>query len=86
MRRTLILAPVALLAAGCSGGEAGDTGDAAAATAASAKTIKTPDQLPKDMPPAARKSAEGAMMAGEAMKAQQEAQMEAMKKATQGAH
>lgn len=84
MRRLLPLLPLALLAAGCTGGEATDSGNVTAAQQAAAAMPKTAADLPKDMPPAARKSAEGAMKANTAMGAQQNAQMEAMKKATQG--
>jgi len=82
MRNLLLLVPIALLTAGCSGGE--DNGNVASAEKAAAAMPKKAEDLPKDMPPEARRAAEGAMKANAAMSAQQNAQMDAMVKATAG--
>ncbi|RYG23055.1 hypothetical protein EON82_15200 [bacterium] len=81
MKKLLLLVPIAIVAAGCSGGD--DRGDVAKAQAS--PPPKSTDQLPADMPPQARASASNAMRANDAMVAQQKAQMDAMVKATQGA-
>ena len=81
MMRKLLLVPIAIVAAGCSGGD--DQGDVA--KAAASPPLKSVDQLPANMPPQARASAESAMRANDAMVSQQKAQMDAMVRATKGA-
>lgn len=67
---------------GCTGSE-GSNEDPKASTTSVAKD---PGQLPQDMSPQARKSAESAMAQHEAMNAEMEKQGEAMRKAQAAAH
>ncbi len=67
-----------ILLVGCSGS---DDGDVAAANKAAAEAPKSADELPADMSPEARRSAEAAMKQSEAMRQQMDSQAAAMKKA-----
>ncbi|CAN1553033.1 hypothetical protein MCEMSE15_02269 [Fimbriimonadaceae bacterium] len=67
-----------ILLVGCSGS---DDGDVAAANKAAAEAPKSADELPAEMSPEARRSAEAAMKQSEAMRQQMDSQAAAMKKA-----
>jgi len=71
-----IVAGILLVA--CSGS---DDGDVAAANKAAAEAPKSADELPAEMSPEARRSAEAAMKQSEAMRQQMDSQAAAMKKA-----
>ena len=70
--------------AGCS--DAGDSGDVEKAKQASAAAPKDVSQLPANMDPRARASAEAAILQNKAMTEQMNAQAEAMKRAREGTH
>lgn len=74
------LLPIVLgiLLVGCSGSESGDV---AAANKAAAEAPKSADELPAEMSPEARRSAEAAIKQSEAMRQQMDSQAAAMKKA-----
>jgi hypothetical protein len=67
-----------ILLVGCSGS---DDGDVAAANKAAAEAPKSADELPAEMSPEARRSAEAAIKQSEAMRQQMDSQAAAMKKA-----
>lgn len=80
MMRNLLLGLVGLVTiAGCS--SSGDPGNVEAAEAAAKAMPKSVDELPANMPPEARKSAEGAILQQQAREKQANAQAEAMKRA-----
>ncbi len=76
MKRLALIPLLAVLAVGCTGGD--DVGDVETGVKAAQAAPKTPDQLPSDMPPEARRAAESAM-------AQQSAMAAHMQKMNQGA-
>lgn len=85
MKRLFSLLPLAFIAIGCSGGDA-DSGDVAAANKAAAEAPKSVDQLPSNLSPEQRATAEAGMGANSAMAEQMNKQGAAMKKAQAGAH
>lgn len=71
----------ALLVTGCS--SSSDPGDVETAKKASESVAKTPEQLPANMPPEARKAAEGAIGQRKAQESMMNERMNAMKEAQQ---
>ncbi len=83
MRKLLAFLPLALVAAGCSGGDE-DPNAVQKAADASAAMPKKPEDLPADMPPVARRQAEAAMAQSAAQREMMEKQAEGMKAARGG--
>ncbi len=81
MKKLLLLISLAMLLAGCAGSSSGDV---EAAKAASQAVPKSVDQLPADMPEEAKKSAAGAIQAGQEREAQMRAEGDARTKAMEG--
>jgi hypothetical protein len=81
MKYGILLIIGSLMVTGCN--SSGDPGDVETAKKASQSVPKSPEELPSNMPPEARKAAEGAIGQRKAQESMMNQRMDAMKEAQQ---